>query len=71
MKKLIIATTLLAALVSPALASAFWPGTVMNIAPTDTLKARQWPASYSTIVGTYYDGANVSLTGRCKNTVTN
>ncbi len=55
----------------PAAASAFWPGTVINIAPTDTLKVRKWPAATSKIIDAYAANANVSMTGRCKNIVTN
>jgi hypothetical protein len=71
----IIASALAAAIAfavaAPAAASAFWPGTVINIAAADTLKVRKWPASSSQIIDAYAVGANVSMTGRCKNTVTN
>ena len=71
----IIASALAAAIsfavAAPAAASAFWPGTVINIAPTDTLKIRKWPSAYSQIIDAYADGANISMTGRCKNIITN
>ena len=69
-KTLLIAATLFS-VSAPVFASAFWPGTVINIAPTDTLKVRLWPASTSQIIDAYALNANVSLTGRCKNIVTN
>jgi hypothetical protein len=71
MKKLLILAAVTVALTAPALASAFWGGTVINIAPTDTLKVRAWPSASSTIIDAYPDGANVSLLGRCKNITTN
>lgn len=52
-------------------ASAFWAGTVINIAVTDTLKIRKWPAASSQIIDAYADGDSVSMTGRCKNIITN
>jgi hypothetical protein len=57
--------------VNAASASAFWPGTVIAITPVDTLKVRKWPSSISQIIDAYALNANVSLTGRCKNIVTN
>lgn len=74
MKKLIhraLALTLGIAIVLPAAASVFWAGTVINIAPTDTLKIRKWPAASSQIIDAYAKNANISMTGRCKNIVTN
>jgi Bacterial SH3 domain len=71
MKKLLTAAAVAVALATPVLASAFWGGTVINIAATDTLKVRAWPAASSTIIDAYPDGAPVSLLGRCKNNVTN
>jgi hypothetical protein len=44
---------------------------VIGIGATDTLKVRKWPASTSQIVDAYALNANISLTGRCKNIVTN
>ena len=69
-KTIIVAASLLATAI-PVLASAFWPGTVIGIGATDTLKVRKWPASTSQILDAYALNANISLTGRCKNTVTN
>lgn len=75
MKRLILliptafAVTLLSA--SIILASTFWGGTVINVAGNDILKVRKWPSSTSQVVGTYANGANISLTGRCKNPATN
>jgi hypothetical protein len=69
-KTITVATTLFA-LSAPVMASAFWPGTVIGIGATDTLKVRKWPASASQIVDAYALSANISLTGRCKNTFTN
>ena len=70
LKTSLIAASLLA-LSSPVLASAFWPGTAINITPADTLKVRLWPASTSQIIDAYALNANISMTGRCKNIVTN
>jgi hypothetical protein len=56
---------------APASASAFWGGTVINIAPTDTLKIRRWPSASSQIIDAYASSASISMTGRCKNVVTN
>ena len=68
MKKIIsIAMALTIAATIPALASAFWGGTIINIAPTDTLKIRKWPSATSQIIDAYAVGANISMTGRCKN----
>ena len=66
-----LAAVILFAVAAPASASAFWPGTVIKIAATDTLKVRKWPAAASQIIDAYARGANVSMTGRCKNIVTN
>ena len=67
----LFATIIAASVAAPAAASAFWPGTVINISPTDTLKVRKWPAATSQIIDAYASGANISMTGRCKNIVTN
>ncbi len=69
--KTIIVTASFFAISSPVLASAFWPGTVIGIGATDTLKVRQWPAASSRIIDAYVLSATISLTGRCKNSVTN
>jgi hypothetical protein len=65
---LAIASTLAAA---QAVAGAFWPGTVINIASNDVLNIRKWPASTSQLIGAQPDGSEISLTGTCKNRVTN
>jgi hypothetical protein len=67
----ILAAALASSLVVPAAASAFWGGTIINIAPTDTLKIRKWPSSSSQIIDAYAVNANISMTGRCKNIITN
>lgn len=56
---------------TPALASAFWPGQVIQVGAGDTLSVRKWPAAASQQIGQYNGGDRVSLTGRCKNTITN
>lgn len=61
----------LAVLATPALASAFWAGTVIHVSPDDVLNLRKWPAANSQVIATYDNGDTVSLTGRCKNTSTN
>lgn len=67
---LIVASAVLAA-AAPAHASAFTAGTVVNVAHGDKLFIRKWPASYSQVIDAHRRGEMVSLTGRCKNTVTN
>lgn len=62
---------ILPALNAPALASAFWPGHAAGVPAHDRLYARAWPDAGSRIIGSYRNGENISLTGRCKNTVTN
>lgn len=66
----LLAGVILAA-ATPAAASAFWHGTVINISATDTLKVRKWPSASSQIIDAYALDADVSMTGRCKNIVTN
>jgi hypothetical protein len=70
-KSFAAATALVMAFSAPALASAFWPGTVINVSDYDTLNLRKWPASYSKVIHEYDEGDGVSLTGRCKDTTTN
>jgi uncharacterized protein YgiM (DUF1202 family) len=65
---LVVAASLLA---TPALASAFWHGTVTDVPNWDVLNVRKWPATSSAIIDSYNNGDDVSMTGRCKNTVTN
>ncbi|MGL4404777.1 MAG: hypothetical protein ACRCT6_03395 [Notoacmeibacter sp.] len=62
----LIAITVAAGVTAPVLASAFWPGTVMALGATDTLKVRKWPSASSQIIDAYALGSNISLTGRCK-----
>ncbi len=71
MKKFTLAALLALGLASPAIASAFWGGTVIKVADWDVLNVRAWPASHSQIVDSYDNGDHVSLTGRCKNIVNN
>lgn len=71
MTRMIFAATLAIAAAAPAFASAFWGGTVINVAANDELNIRKWPASYSQVIDSLDNGDNVSLTGRCKNTSTN
>ncbi len=72
MKKIIsLALALSIGATIPTLASAFWGGTIINIAPTDTLKIRKWPSASSQIIDAYAVDANISMTGRCKNIITN
>ena len=56
---------------APAFASAFWPGEVIGIAHNDVLNIRLWPSSASQIIDGYNNGQRISMTGRCKNVVTN
>ncbi|MBC7283696.1 SH3 domain-containing protein [Hoeflea sp.] len=55
----------------PALSSAFTAGTVTAIAPDDALNIRKWPGANSRIIDAYLLNEPISLTGRCKNIVTN
>jgi hypothetical protein len=70
MKRICLAAVL-AAIATPALASAFWHGTVVGVANWDVLNVRKWPAANSQIVDSYDNGDDVSLLGRCKDTSTN
>lgn len=65
-----IATSLLVG-VAPANASAFVGGTVINVSRGDRLFVRKWPAASSRIIDAYRRTDPISLTGRCKNIVTN
>lgn len=67
---LFVASTVLAAAV-PASASAFVGGTVVNVPRHDKLFIRKWPAASSRIIDAHRRGEMISLTGRCKNIVTN
>jgi len=57
--------------VVPAMSSAFTAGTVTAVAPDDALNIRKWPATHSMIIDVYELNQKISLTGRCKNIVTN
>ncbi len=69
--RLPLIAALLIAMAIPASASTFWHGTVIGVQNWDVLNVRKWPSSQSQIVDTYDNGDDVSLTGRCKNIVTN
>jgi uncharacterized protein YgiM (DUF1202 family) len=71
MKSLLIAAAVFAATLSPASASTFWRGTVIGVANWDVLNVRKWPSSQSAIIDSYDNGDDVSLTGRCKDIVSN
>jgi uncharacterized protein YraI len=55
----------------PAIASAFWPGTVIGAPASDPLNIRAWPSTSSTVIATATNGTPLSLTGRCKIITTN
>ncbi len=74
MQKLIVSATvaaLAATSIAPAFASTFTAGRVVNVASYDRLNIRKWPASESRVIDAYRRGEMISLTGRCKNIVTN
>jgi opacity protein-like surface antigen len=71
MKKFLVAAALVAATIAPAAASAFWHGTVVGVANWDVLNVRKWPSSQSQIIDVYDNGDDVSMSGRCKDIVTN
>ena len=71
MKKIAALVALASLFAAPALASAFWAGTVINVASDDVLNLRKWPAASSQVIFAYDDGDTISLTGRCKNSATN
>ncbi len=52
-------------------ASTFWHGTIIGVAYNDVLNLRKWPDAKSRIIGVYNNKDDISMTGRCKNTVTN
>jgi hypothetical protein len=70
MRKTLIAALLIATCM-PAAASTFWHGTVIGVKNWDVLNVRKWPSSQSQIIDSYDNADDVSLTGRCKNIVTN
>jgi hypothetical protein len=51
---------------SPALASAFWPGTVINVPVGQSLQIRTEPSVYAPVLGNVANGTSLSLTGRCQ-----
>lgn len=67
----LLAAAISAAVAMPAAASAFWGGTVINISQYDTLKIRKWPSASSRVIDALRRDEPVSMTGRCKNIVTN
>ena len=56
---------------APAMSSAFTAGTITAIAPDDALNIRKWPSANSQIIDAYGLNEPISLTGRCKNIITN
>lgn len=66
-----LAAATLAATAVPALSSAFTAGTITAIAPDDALNIRKWPSAQSRIIDGYALDESISMTGRCKNIVTN
>ncbi len=56
---------------APAMASAFVGGTVVMAPASNPLNARAWPSTSSTVQRTYINGDMLSLTGKCKNIVSN
>jgi hypothetical protein len=53
-------------LAAPAIASAFWPGTVNGVPSGQTLSIRQTASPTGLQVGDANNGDDVSLTGRCR-----
>ncbi len=66
-----LAAAVIATTTVPAISSAFTAGTVTAIAPDDGLNIRKWPGANSAIIDVYLLNEPISLTGRCKNIVTN
>jgi hypothetical protein len=66
-----LATGTVASLAGPALSAAFTAGSITAIAPDDALNIRKWPSVQSRIIDAYGLDETISLTGRCKNIVTN
>ncbi|KGF70400.1 hypothetical protein LL06_05550 [Hoeflea sp. BAL378] len=66
-----VAAALVAIATVPASSSAFTAGTVTAIAPDDGLNVRKWPGATSQVIAVYELNEPISLTGRCKNIVTN
>jgi hypothetical protein len=68
---LAVAAGVVATAAVPAMSSTFTAGTITAIAPDDVLNIRKWPSAQSQIIDTYDLNQPISLTGRCKNIVTN
>jgi hypothetical protein len=68
---LAVAAAAIGATSAPAFSSAFTAGTITAIAPDDALNIRKWPSAQSQIIDAYDLNQPISLTGRCKNIVTN
>lgn len=68
---LALAAAAVAITAAPAHSSAFTAGTITAIAPDDALNIRKWPSTQSRIVDAYVLNEAISMTGRCKNIVTN
>ena len=68
---LALAAVSIAATAVPAQSSAFVAGTITAIAPDDALNIRKWPSAQSRIIDAYGLHETISMTGRCKNIVTN
>jgi len=66
-----LAAASIAATTVPAQSSAFTAGTITAIAPDDALNIRKWPSAQSQIIDAYMLNESISMTGRCKNIVTN
>lgn len=59
----LVATMLLS---TPAFASAFWPGTVINVPAGQSLQIRTAPSSSAAALGSATNGMSLSLTGKCQ-----
>tara|TARA_R110002020_G_scaffold29585_9_gene93441 strand:- start:16738 stop:17103 length:366 start_codon:yes stop_codon:yes gene_type:complete len=68
---LAVAAGFVATATVPAMSSAFTAGTVTAISPDDALNIRKWPGANSQVIDAYGLNHTISLTGRCKNIVTN
>ena len=68
---LAVAAAVVTSATVPAMSSAFTAGTITAIAPDDALNIRKWPSAQSRIIDAYQLNEPISLTGRCKNIVTN
>jgi hypothetical protein len=73
MKKILSVSAVLMVLAAtlPAIASAFWNGTVIGAPRNDPLNIRAWPATSSRVIETATNGDSLQLTGRCKSMTTN